>query len=276
VSINNIAVFWDTLKQTEEKYTPLKSDVRYYNGLSPIEKSEEYTPVTMVHGGTVNTGYANADEMRVAILNFADALKFGGWVENGAQTQEENICRCTNIYPVLGCADSDKNYYKPNLDTLNPRKKGDFRHFGNKDEVYTDRIIYARDTIVFKDDTTYENVEPRKLDVITCPAPSAYLSMFEAMPIFVSRIEQIVLSAIENEAECIVLGAWGCGAFCQDPVLVADAFAEVLNKYGGYFKKIIFAIKPTPNWGERDLYDTFNVRLNRFYKGGTVSEKRLK
>lgn len=273
MNIDNVRVFEDTMKQIREKYSPYKDNILYYNGLPSIEKSVEHTPATMVHGGTVNTGYVNAEDMRVAILNFADAIKFGGWVENGAQTQEENICRCTNIYPVLACADSDRYYYKPNLDTLNPREKGDLRHFGNKDEIYTDRIIYARDITVFKDDTTYANVEPRKLDVITCPAPSAYLSMYEAMPIFINRIEQIVLSAIKNEVECIVLGAWGCGAFCQDPVLVADAFAEVLNRYGGYFKKIVFAIKPTPNWGERDLYDTFNIRLNRFYIGGTVREK---
>lgn len=266
--IDNVIVFKDTLKQIEEKYPVDVKNVKYYNGAPVVEKLPEYHPIKMVHGGTVNTGYANADKMQVAILNFADAIKYGGWVEYGAQTQEENICRCTNIYPILGSELSDKNYYKPNLATLNVRPVDDYSHYGREDEVYTDRIIYAQDVVVFKDDTTYENVEPRKLDVITCPAPSARMGVFKAFDTFTQRAEQILLSAIDNEAECIVLGAWGCGAFGQIPEVVARAFAEALNRYGGYFKSIIFAIKTTPTWGDTDLYTTFKTSLQRYYIGG--------
>lgn len=266
--IDNVMVFKDTLKQIEKNYPADIGNVRYYNGISPIEKLKDYPPVKMVQGGTVNTGYANTDKMRVAILNFADAIKYGGWVEYGAQTQEENICRCTNIYPILGHKLSDENYYKPNLATLNARPVGDYSHYGNEDEVYTDRIIYTRDVIVFKDDTTYENVEPRKLDVITCPAPSAQMSVFKMFDTFTQRAEQVLLSAIDNKAECIVLGAWGCGAFGQIPEVVARAFTVALNKYGGYFKSVVFAIKPTPHWGEKNLFTTFKTSLQRYYIGG--------
>ena len=92
--IDNVIVFKDTLKQIEKNYPADIRNARYYNGISALEKSNDYPPVKMIQGGTVNTGYANADKMRVAILNFADAIKYGGWVEYGAQTQEENICRC--------------------------------------------------------------------------------------------------------------------------------------------------------------------------------------
>ena len=56
-----------------------------------------------------------------------------------------------------------------------------------------------------------------------------------------SRIEGILLTAIENEAENIVLGAFGCGAFRNPPYLVARAFKEELNKYKNHFENIIFA-----------------------------------
>ena len=270
----NVKVFEDTLRQIDEKYGADKSKAVYYNGNIPRRESNfEHTPITMVHGGTVNIGYANSGTMRTAILNFADAIRYGGWVEHGAQTQEENICRCTNIFRILGNEESNEKYYAPNRDTLKNRSPFDDCHYGNSDEVYTNRIIYIRDAIVFKDDTTYSEVEPRQLDVITCPAPSARLSVYDAMPIFISRIEQIVLSAIENKAECIVLGAWGCGAFCQSPEIVARAFAEVLNKYSGYFKKVVFAIKPTTNWGAKDLYDTFKFILGKYYRGEVTDEK---
>ena len=272
--IDNVKVFHDTQKQTREKYPADVNDVEYYNGVDRVEASEELTPITMIHGGTVNTGYSYADTNKVAILNFADAIKFGGWVEHGAQTQEENICRCTNIYPVLGSAKSYKNYYKPNKDSLITRvDSSDLSHYGRPDEVYTDRIIYARNITVFKDDTTYENVSPRQLDVITCPAPSACMEESVATITFTKRIIQIVLSAIQNKVDCIVLGAWGCGAFGQSPELIARAFARVLNNYGGYFKHIVFAIKPTPNWGEDDMYNTFDEILSKHYKGGVMYEE---
>ena len=269
----NVRVFRDTLIQIKEKYPVDLDNVRYYNNIEHVEAINSTTPITMVHGGTVNTGYSYADSNRVAILNFADAIKYGGWVEYGAQTQEENICRCTNIYPVLGSKDSHDFYYRPNMATLNPRLVGDLCHYGNSDETYTNRIIYARDVTVFKDDTTYADVEPRQLDVITCPAPSARMTVDDASLLFTSRILQIVFSAILNGAECIVLGAWGCGAFGQSPELVARAFARVLNQYGDYFKHIVFAIKPTPTWGDKDVFDTFSEVLGKYYKGGVMYEE---
>ena len=257
--IDNVKVFHDTQKQTREKYPADVNDVEYYNGVDRVEASEELTPITMIHGGTVNTGYSYADTNKVAILNFADAIKFGGWVEHGAQTQEENICRCSNLYPTLANEKSAEEYYIPNS------------RFGN--HIYTDRIIYSRDITVFKDDETYENIEPRQMDVITCPAPSTVLPDNEAIQIYRARLEQIILSAIVNEAECIVLGAWGCGAFGQSPDLVARAFADVLNNYGGKFKKIVFAIRPTYGEAISTTYRMFDTVINKYYEGGVIYEE---
>lgn len=258
---NNIRVFEDTLRQAEKKYPVNFEDVRYYNdNIKGVPFKKPYAPIEMVRGGTVSTGYANADSgMRVAILNFADALTAGGLVLVGENTQEENICRCTNLYPVLSDARSYKAYYLPN------RQNGDF--------VYTNRIIYARDITVFKDDSTYENIEPRQFDVITCPAPSENLPDEKAVIVYMSRIQAIILSAIENGVDCIVLGAWGCGAFGQNPELIAQTFANMLNMYGGYFKKIVFAIRSTPNTFERDSYSIFRDILEDKYDGGVEYEK---
>lgn len=267
---DNILIFTDTLTQVLLSYPANNCGVRYYNGIEHIDAVDQVTPITMTHGGTVSTGYAESDKMRVAILNFADAIKFGGWVELGAQTQEENICRCTNLYPILGSEKSAEMYYIPNRKSMYPRPADDYCHYGYPDEVYTDRIIYARDVTVFKDDTTYENITPKNLDVITCPAPSAQMDGRYAYNVFVNRITQVVFSAIDNGAECIVLGAWGCGAFGQSPSLVAQAFATVLNNYSGYFKKVIFAIKPTPQWRDADVYTTFAQTFEDYFRGGVL------
>lgn len=255
----NILIFQDTLKQVREKYPYDFGNVRYYNGIDRIEPAEDCPPAIMIKGGTVSTGYSYADKNRVAILNFADALVPGGLVEIGAHTQEENICRCSNLYPTLANDKSAREYYVPN------KRNGNF--------IYTDRIIYSRDVTVFKDDKTYENIEPRKLDVITCPAPSERLPDYEAGLVYRARIEQIIFSAIENGAECIVLGAWGCGAFGQDPVLIAEAFADVLNFYGGYFKKVVFAIRPTYGEVSGGTYKVFEDILSKNYEGGVMYEE---
>lgn len=262
----NVEIFKDTLKQSAEKFpiTP-KENAVYYNDTNfpTVDINEGNTPITMVHGGTVSTGYVNADNMRVAILNFADALDAGGLVWVGANTQEENICRCSNLYQILGADESRHEYYSPNARDLN--RTGRY--------TYTDNIIYARDITVFKDDTTYENIEPKQLDVITCPAPSAFLLDYEALPLYVNRLARVVMSAIDNNAECIVLGAWGCGAFNQKPELVAKAFATVLNNYGGHFKKIIFAIRPTSRAEGTDMYKVFKEILTTHYTGEVKDEE---
>ena len=263
---HNIKVFEDTLKQSREKYPiNVKQSARYYNNDNSIRIDivEGNTPILMVQGGTVSTGYANADNMRVAILNFADALEAGGLVWIGEKTQEENICRCSNLYQIIGDEQSEKEYYSPNAWEVRKTNR----------DIYTDNIIYARDITVIKDDITYENIEPKKLDVITCPAPSAYMIAYEAMPIYLKRIERIVMSAIDNNAECIVLGAWGCGAFGQNPNLIARAFATVLNNYGGHFKKIIFAIRPTSNGEESAMYKIFKDTLTEYYNGEVKNEE---
>ena len=253
----NIEIFKDTLNQIEYRYPIDMGNVKYYNGvkmLPTLDSVDGDSEIVMVRGGTVSTGYANADKMRTAILNFADALEAGGLVWVGANTQEENICRCSNLYPMLDNKKSRVNYYTPNAKMVELSGR----------EVYTDRIIYARDVIVFKDDKTYLNIKPRKLDVITCPAPNTPLKELSAMKIYATRMEQIILSAIDNGVECLVLGAWGCGAFGQTPELVANSFAQVLNVYRGYFKKVVFAIRPT--YSETDgMYEIFDkVLTNNF------------
>lgn len=260
---DNIRVFADTLKQIGKTYGADKSEVRCYTKYHSADYSDDHTPITMVHGGTVSTGYANvADDMRVAILNFANATVPGGCVMGGSNAQEENICRCTNLYPLLAADECEEGYYKPN----------GIANLCTQAGVYTDSIIYARDVIVFKDDVTYDNIEPKVLDVITCPAPSARLADLEAVVIYANRIKEIVISAIDNDVDCIVLGAWGCGAFGQNPELIAKAFAIVLNWYGGYFEKIIFAIRATP-FASDDFYTIFEQVFLEDYVGGVQYEE---
>ena len=263
----NVEIFVDTLSQVDEKY-PIKAvNLRYYKGnLKRLPRAQKDDNIVLLQQGTVEAGYHYAETSKVAILNFADALQCGGLVWIGETTQEENICRCSNLYPYLDNDVSLANYYKPNRQAV----------LADSKEIYTDNIIYVKDAVVFKDDKTYEEVEPRKLDIITCPAPSSQLGV-SAMGIYCTRIEQIVLSAIANDVKVLVLGAWGCGAFGQSPEDVARAFSAVLKNYSGYFDKVVFAIRPTPAVaGTYSNYEIFKTVLREKFKAVAVgSESRF-
>lgn len=190
--------------------------------------------IKVVHGGTVSTSYKlKNDNNRIAMLNFADAKRPGGWVVEGAYTQEENMCRCTNLYETLIQPKCIKDYYRVNLE------------FGVKDaeqhynEPYTDTLIYSENVAIFKDDQNYKDIPVKYVDVITCPAPCGYVKNTEK--ILKRRMRRIFKIAYTHNVTHLVLGAWGCGAFGQNPEIVASCFNEVLKELP-VFKYVIFAI----------------------------------
>lgn len=231
-----------------------------YDRIPNQKHRKKGTPVHITHGGTVATGYLYANKYRTAILNFADAITPGGLVLIGGTTQEENICRCSNLYEALTIGQCMSDYYR-----FNARTRG---------SVYTDRVIYSADVTVFRDDADYKMITPKKMDVITCPAPSAFFKNGDvALEVYKKRINNIVNSAILNDADCLILGAWGCGAFCQDPKLISKAFVEVLNEHSGAFKRIVFAFRNTPGTGKHSdgTAKVFIDAFNEGYKWGMTN-----
>lgn len=254
---NLVEIFKETRKLSKTKFkgdtaTAAKLTCVYHpdyflDSPIPINLSKTKPPIEFISGGTVSTARAIKGDSHLAVLNFADALVPGGMVLLGSSAQEENLCRCSNLYETLITSKCKTKYYSINNE-LNKTSSG----------VYTHSVIYSRGVTFFRNDITYDELSPLKFDVITCPAPSATLTPSHAYSVYVNRIDQIVGSAILNGVDTIVLGAWGCGAFHQDPRLVAKAFAYVLNAYANQFKRVVFAIRPT--------YGTNNVTLETFYK----------
>jgi len=47
----------------------------------------------------------------------------------------------------------------------------------------------------------------------------------------------------KHQYKTLVLGAWGCGVFRNDPEIIAGMFQELLfGKYRGQFKRVVFSI----------------------------------
>lgn len=198
--------------------------------------------ILVVPDSTFAAAQKNIRYGKTAVLNFANPQYPGGGASKGAVAQEECLCRCSNLYLCLSAPNIFEDYY--------------FYHKKYTNHLFSDRLIYTKDVVVFKDESEVPALLPRDewffVDVITCAAPYiAKINIDNASlkSIFKSRIKNIFEAAIDNKVEVIILGAFGCGAFKNPPEVVAEAFHEVIdeNGYADNFRKIVFAIKCNPN-----------------------------
>ncbi len=94
--------------------------------------------------------------------------------------------------------------------------------------------------------------------------------------IFDSRIRNIPESAIEHEAEALVLGAFGCGAFHNPPEIVSKAFRNILleDRYRHAFDHVVFAVKRTGSFCEN--IECFEIEFSRFLREQSSVLKEIK
>lgn len=178
---------------------------------------------------------------KVAVHNFASTYSPGGGVANGAMAQEESLCQCSNLYFCLNSAEPWKKFYLPHHKKLH-------------NTVYNDDIIYTPNIMVFKTDDMIPKLMNQEdwytTDVITCAAPNLKgIKITDSQLLFIheKRLRRILDVAVLNNIDTIILGAFGCGAFHNNPQIVANAAKNVLTEYMYAFKNIEFAIFCNPN-----------------------------
>jgi uncharacterized protein (TIGR02452 family) len=172
---------------------------------------------------------------RVAALNFASAKNPGGGFLNGSQAQEESLARASALYV---CLQNQMAYYDANRNSGSP--------------LYTDHMIVSPQVPVFRDEDDRLVEEPWEVTIITSPAPNAGAianeqpeSLQQIESVFRSRVEQVLSAAVVFGQTALVLGAWGCGVFRNDPSLVARLFAEFLlydGEFASAFEQVTFAV----------------------------------
>ena len=170
----------------------------------------------------------------IAVLNFANAFEPGGGVKLGCSAQEESLCRCSTLYPAL--AATTKYYDWHNT------------HFTDK---ASDSLIYTENVTICKTDTEFPERMPEEkwvtVDVVTMAAPDLRTELMdmpnaELYSTHVSRATHMLSVAAEHEVDILVLGAFGCGAFRNNPIIVAAAWNDALKWFWKTFDRVIFAI----------------------------------
>lgn len=173
--------------------------------------------------------YLEELEGRTAVLNFASYKNPGGKYMDGMMAQEEALCHCSTLYEVISQFPS---YYEWNSQHKN---KG----------MYMDRMIYSPAILALD----FNNNVVGEFDVITCAAPNMSVGLrygsftvSQCRTQLYARAEFIMRMAAYRKVRNLILGAWGCGVFKNDPEFVAKTFFELQKKYDGYFKNVNYVI----------------------------------
>ena len=83
-------------------------------------------------------------------------------------------------------------------------------------------------------------------DIRNNVTPTVKITDKELLEIHKKRLTRILDVAALNNAEVVILGAFGCGAFQNKPEVVARAAKEVITDYLQVFKTIEFAVYCSP------------------------------
>lgn len=193
----------------------------------------------------------NADA-KIAVMNFANAFKPGGGVETGSSAQEECLCRTSTLYPLLYRKTLRDSFYKHHYDLNTPKA--------------SDSLIYTEGVVVCKTDEDLPKRMSQEewvtVDVITVAAPDlrsesnvhfplvsggGVMTDAELFGCHVKRAIHILTCAAAKGADVLVLGAFGCGAFRNNPEVVAQAYKTALSVFPKVFKVIEFAVYCPPS-----------------------------
>lgn len=174
-------------------------------------------------------------ESDVLALNFASAKHPGGGFLSGSQAQEESLARSSGLYPCLA---QMKEMYE-----FNQRCKTC---------LYSDFMIHSPQVPVFRMDDGALLEAPYPLSFLTAPAVNAGAvkhneprNISRILPVMTERARKLLWLAWEKGHADLVLGAWGCGVFGNEPKDIARIFASLLTSNGMFenvFRQVVFAV----------------------------------
>jgi uncharacterized protein (TIGR02452 family) len=173
------------------------------------------------------------EEANPFVLNFANGFQPGGGFLVGARAQEESLARASSLYP---CLTANMEMYEFNRE--------------QRTELASDWMIYSPKVPVFRNDDGSFIEKPYFVTFLTSPAVNAgYLLQKEPnkadliFSVNKERIRKFLWLANHKNHQTLILGAWGCGAFRNDILDIAETFNDLLNnEFKNCFEHVIFAI----------------------------------
>ena len=239
--LDRIYCWKHTLNIVKNTPASIKYDFKdlYEKYISYIPKySKTRTIIRVDNMDSIDCGlYYQSQGYTPIVLNLADNIIPGGFVHQGCAAQEESLFRrtslCTtlvqDLYPIL----PEEGIYSPKVDIIKTSEKDDW-------------ILYKEPKVL--DFLSVPGIKYPNLDTIT------NLMSIEDCNRLRIKIRLMLLISIENNHDCIVLGASGCGAWCSPPQQVAEIFNEVLEELNGWFQLVTFAIIDSKRDNNLDIF----------------------
>lgn len=189
------------------------------------------------------------------VLNMANSIYPGGGYLEGCAAQEENMFRRSDCFVSI--------------------KDNEFDFLNNKYAQAMSDLLCAKDGLVYidtknhrvcfrdKEDTKIENYGYKWLDdneifpfiEMRAAAQDCRYSAFNEIEA-TRRIKAQFETLIKNNIKHVVLGAFGCGAFCNPPDIIASIYRKMIKEYGYALECVIFAIHYA-GYGPANNYDIF-------------------
>ena len=235
-----MALFWGSKEHTEKMADMFSEEINecvehttIYREVEEITEQEESIELDITVEDLTTSGaiVKYKDLKNLCALNFASFFNPGGSFGNVPVhlAQEEYICKDSFLYNVLKEFQSEYNINKE------LRNKNLYRNFA----LYSPDVIFVNES----------DEEEAKCDILTCAAPNATaagsyhkVTNEDIENTMYERIDFLLTVAKKNDVRNIILGAFGCGVFGNDPNIVSKAFKELLQIKDYGFDKVIFAI----------------------------------
>lgn len=249
--MNAITIGKETIRVTKEKAysfdgTTVQLPDRDYTAVRVISPEEgekllqtdlaPYRRSSMCRILVTNEGSfgAAARYTKPLVMNFANAHCPGGGFLLGASAQEEALCRCSTLYASL-TSDAAGEMYRYNNTHIS--------------SVESDYMLISENVAVFRDGDCAFLPQPFDVGVVTVPAPNRrgaalFASAKKIEETFLRRIRILLRLAAVSGYRQLVLGAWGCGAFGNNPEKVSGYFKTALEEeqVGFCFDEVCFAV----------------------------------
>lgn len=180
------------------------------------EDGDEYdrSRVIFEQTDTITSALKYRRKTGVDFLVFASSRHYGGGVWNGSKAQEEDIFLCTDL-----CMD----------------------HNNAQEKFYPLNGCMAMDCHIIRD-SNFEVLEyPANARAFFCPAPN--LNLTNSGYDFWTRMCTFSDTTFDYvKGECLVIGAWGCGVFKNNPEEVADMFRKSMSMFLEDYRNVVVSI----------------------------------
>lgn len=191
-------------------------------------------------------------DRQIGVLNFASAKNPGGGFLNGALAQEESLAIAGGLYDTQL---RNERYYQAN------------RACGTM--MYTDHMIYSPQVVFIRDTSMNLLARPVNASVITAPAVNygqviaKRENQAQALQVMKNRMRKVLALFAAKGDRHIILGAYGCGVFRNDPDTIARYWYELFydENYVSLFDHVVFAILDHSR--SQDTFKAFQQRLGR-------------